>query len=630
MTAPPRFSLRPTPARWFELLTAREDLTLAVETLARTGAVELETHSETATPLVLPDLRGRLEEYNRLAQRYQSYWPQDGLHPSALPGRPVDTLDQALRQLHAWRDAAEPLVRRSEALRGELYELEMLREMVQALGDSRLDLALLPGSGPALATRLFVLPPRSRIAQLPAAVLSSMVHGRDHDFLLAVGPPAEIARLEQELALLKGRAMALPVWLESGAAASLRALERRTDAINAEQGHVETQLAALHRQHHLAEALGDIARLEWFLTHVEALPVTETFAWVTGWTSDLEGKALHQAMQRARVRALLRFPEPPADKTPPMVFHNPWWAQPFELFARLLGTPAQDEADPTRLLVVIVPLMFGYMFGDVGQGFVLFLAGLLLGRRFPALRLLIPGGLLAMLFGLLFGSVFSREDILPALWLHPLDQPLLILTVPLLGGVLLLLLGLLLNGIEAGWRGELRRWFELDAALLLIYLSLLALLLTPYAALAALAGLLWYLGGRLHQARGDLRALGGAVGRLLEYSLQLIVNTLSFTRVGAFCLAHAGLSVAVVGLAEAGGHPLLYAIILLLGNVVIIVLEGLVVSIQVTRLVLFEFFIRFLRGDGRRFRPLPAPPRGTESQTTSTPKRKERKGPQRF
>jgi len=623
------FTLRPQPAHWFELLTAREDLTLAVETLARTGAVELETHSETATPLVLPDLRGRLEEYNRLAQQYHRYWPQDELHPSDLPGRPVDTLNNALRHLYAWRDAADTLVRRSEALHGELYELEMLREMLQAQGDTPLNLRLLPGSGPALAARLFVLPPRTRITQLPAAILNTTVHGKVHDFLLVVGSPAEVELLEQELTLLKGRPMHLPAWLARDTTASLTALDHHTDAIATELRELETQLARLQREHQLAEALGDIARLEWFLTHVEALPVSETFAWVTGWTSDLTGGGLQHALGRARARALLRFPDPPRDKTPPMVFDNPWWAQPFELFARLLGTPAKDEADPSRLLVLIVPLMFGYMFGDVGQGLVLFLAGLLLARRFPALRLLVPGGLSSMLFGVLFGSVFSREDIIPALWLHPLDQPLLVLGIPLLGGVLLLLLGLLLNGIEAWWRSELRRWLELDAALLLTYLSLLGLLLTPYASLGAMAGLLWYLGGRLHQARGDLRALGGAIGHLLEYTMQLVVNTLSFTRVGAFCLAHAGLSVAVVGLAEAGNHPLLYAIILLLGNVVIIILEGLVVSIQVTRLVLFEFFIRFLRGEGRRFRPLPAPPqRPEQSHTTSTQRRKERKGQQ--
>ena len=89
---------------------------------------------------------------------------------------------------------------------------------------------------------------------------------------------------------------------------------------------------------------------------------------------------------------------------------------------------------------------------------------------------------------------------------------------------------------------------------------------------------------------------------------QLAVNTLSFARVGAFALAHAGLSSAIVVLAGAAGHPLAAFVILLAGNVVMIALEALVVSVQTTRLVLFEFFIRFLHGEGRPFRPLPQPP----------------------
>jgi V/A-type H+-transporting ATPase subunit I len=64
------------------------------------------------------------------------------------------------------------------------------------------------------------------------------------------------------------------------------------------------------------------------------------------------------------------------------------------------------------------------------------------------------------------------------------------------------------------------------------------------------------------------------------------------------------LSLAVVGLAAATDSSPLTVLILVLGNIVIIGLEGLVVSIQTTRLVLFEFFIRFLRAGGRPFRPL--------------------------
>ena len=96
--------------------------------------------------------------------------------------------------------------------------------------------------------------------------------------------------------------------------------------------------------------------------------------------------------------------------------------------------------------------------------------------------------------------------------------------------------------------------------------------------------------------------------------LQLLVNTISFVRIGAFALAHAGLSAAMIGIAEGAESYIARALILVLGNALIIALEGLVVSIQTTRLVLFEFFIRFLRSSARSFKPLPDPSKKPESR----------------
>ncbi len=77
---------RPLPARWFELLTAQEDLTMALETLAATHSVEIEVHSEVPARTTIPDLQGRLEDYHRLAHRYHEYWPHEALQPSTAPG----------------------------------------------------------------------------------------------------------------------------------------------------------------------------------------------------------------------------------------------------------------------------------------------------------------------------------------------------------------------------------------------------------------------------------------------------------------------------------------------------------------------------------------------------------------
>ena len=102
-------------------------------------------------------------------------------------------------------------------------------------------------------------------------------------------------------------------------------------------------------------------------------------------------------------------------------------------------------------------------------------------------------------------------------------------------------------------------------------------------------------------------AFARAAADLIEGLMRLVVNTLSFVRVGAFALAHAGLSLAVVSLADGTSNIVISLIVMVIGNAMIIAIEGLVASIQTTRLVLFEFFNRFLKAEGREFQPL-APP----------------------
>jgi V/A-type H+-transporting ATPase subunit I len=171
----------------------------------------------------------------------------------------------------------------------------------------------------------------------------------------------------------------------------------------------------------------------------------------------------------------------------------------------------------------------------------------------------------------------------------------------------LLSLGQLLSGLGALWRGALTQWLLVDLGFLVLYLGIMARLSGgPAWTWLPLTGLAWYLLGSFLVHRRFLGALA-ALGHLAESGMQILVNTLSFARVGAFALAHAALSMAVVTMADSAS---LWAsvLIMVLGNLIIILLEGLVVSIQTTRLVLFEFFNRFLRGSGRVFRPLAAPP----------------------
>jgi V/A-type H+-transporting ATPase subunit I len=247
------------------------------------------------------------------------------------------------------------------------------------------------------------------------------------------------------------------------------------------------------------------------------------------------------------------------------------------------------------------------MFADVGQGLVVFLAGVALGYRRPLLRMLVPGGIMAMVFGVLFGSIFSREDLIPAAWIHPLSEPVTILAAAIVLGMVVLAIGLLLNAVEAHWRGDAWRWWGHEAGLTATYLGLIASPLRAEGLAVAAVGACWYvLGAAIVAEHQRLGAIARAAGELVEQLLQLLVNTISFARVGAFALAHAGLSTAIVSVATATGR-IGFWIVLLLGNMLVIALEGLVVSIQTTRLMLFEFFIRFLSAGGRELKPIPPP-----------------------
>jgi len=494
----------------------------------------------------------------------------------------------------------------------------LLAQLLAVAGGGLARLDQVARAGPVLAGRAYLLPEGGPPQALPPNVLMQRALLDSRLFLLAVGPTEEIAALDQALAARKARVIPLPDDLPADSAELGRHLESRRASIEARGKAARAELDALSEQQGIAAALGELALAAWLVTHVPELPVTEHFAWITGWCADADDARLRAALDARNLHYLLRFTPAPTDAVPPSVMRNPAWARPFEVFGRLMGVPGTSEADPSMLLALVAPLMFGFMFGDVVQGLVLALLGYMVRDRLPALRLLIPGGLVAVAFGFAFGSVFAREDVIPPLWVHPLGEPLTVLGTALGFGVIVILLGLLLNALQYHWRGELAKWAATEAGLLVAYLGIVGSFVDARLLWALPAGVVWMLAGSALIEPGDrLGSLGHAAGESLERMLQLGVNTVSFVRVGAFALAHAGLSTAVVGIADASGPA--YWPVLLIGNAAIIALEGLVVGIQTTRLILFEFFIRFLAARGRPFEPLLPPSPTSEPLPRSKP-----------
>jgi len=597
--------IRPRPARWFELLVARDDATLALEALAGTRAVELEARPTAVLPAALADIRPLLLQFAEFSLRYHAYWPTDGCQASAFPEPPVKTLERCLTHIRAWAKDAEAIIQQLQRGEAERAELARWHHVLDAMAASRVDFAQTVNAGPLVHVRLFVFPADSEPA-FPPGLLVRHFMADGWLYALAAGTAEDLQPLAQQVAAMKGQVHDMPAWLHTDLTRNESYVAARLDVLAREDAALRAQLTVLDGRHELRTALGDAARLQWVLQNVRALESGDLFCWITGWTSELEGHRLASALDRSGARAILHHPPPPPGATAPLLFVNPWWARPFEIFSRALGMPSRNEADPSALLAIAVPLMFGYMFADVGQGLVIAVAGFVVRKRWPLARLFVAGGLAAAAFGVLFGSVFSLHLFHP-LWISPLDDPLTILLLPLIGGAMLLTIGLLLSAIEAHWRGDLVGWLTTDAGLIAVYLGLLSGFFWPTGFAIAAAGAILFCLGHAWHAR-LFAASFGALAELVERTLQILINTLSFARVGAFALAHAGLSSAIVALMNASTNAIVQILVLVLGNVIVIVLEGLVVSIQTTRLVLFEFFTRFLSAEGRAFRPLPAPP----------------------
>ena len=610
---------RPQPARFFQLLCARDDLPRAMGVVASRFGLQLEAEADTEGagrfPTLTPELTQRLDRYQELADRYRLYWPAEKSRPEmSVPpgGQALELLDQALAALEAWRLAADPIIQQYQASKGLATDLDLLFEMLTHLDESSLDFSAINHGADAnsqrfLAARMFVIPELwQEELPLEPLTLSRTVVGEFNTFLVVVGVPSEIATLADWVASVRGRVLEVPAWCKGMVDELLPETLERMEQNCSQQARLWQELETIAKNHEVSRLLRVTEHLQWFFSVMAKSASNQYLARVEGWTDGEIHHSINHHFADSGIKALLDVKLSKSDD-PPMLLVNPAWAKPFEIFPRLLGVPGHNEADPTPLLAFVAPLLFGFMFGDVGQGAVLVLAGIMLRKKFAAAWLLIAGGVSAIFFGIMFGSFFCREDLFSPLWLHPAQEPLTVLAVPLVLGFIMIIGGMLLNGLGEFWGGAGKTWLLKEGGMVVLYSGLVLGFLHQVGWSIAGVGLAWFLYGN-YMVYNNIAKVAGRLGHLLEATMQLAVNTLSFARVGAFALAHAGLSMAVVTLAGLPEGVVPGLLIMIFGNILILALEGLVVSVQTTRLILFEFFVRFLRGSGRPFRPIPAPP----------------------
>jgi V/A-type H+-transporting ATPase subunit I len=314
----------------------------------------------------------------------------------------------------------------------------------------------------------------------------------------------------------------------------------------------------------------------------------------------------------------------------PVQFHHGRALKPFEMLIEAYGIPRYGTIDPTIFVAISFLIMFGAMFGDIGHGAALIVISLLLRNKAAneGLRhtkaLLLYCGASAAIFGLLYGSCFGIE--FKSLWLKPIENIMEVFKISIYVGIVMISLGIVINVINAlKDRNYIKVLFD-KAGLIggVIYwagIGLVSKMLVSNARIPSIYFIL-ILSGVLvlflyplvdciikkkysHLMESFMESIVG----ILEVFMGYLANTVSFIRVAAFALAHTGLFIAIFDLAkivhtEGNAGDAMAWVVLILGNILAVGLEGLVVAIQSVRLNYYEFFSKFFMAGKSVYKPL--------------------------
>ncbi|WP_246237500.1 V-type ATP synthase subunit I [Caldichromatium japonicum] len=613
------------------LLVLSEDLARAVLALAEVQCFHPDPRPPEDESLVA-DPGQRFREVYHLARARLDKIAQLIQFPPPSTLEPLHAVElDAIERLNVWLGQLwDEVSGYEEDFRRIADEERLIQDQRTALQDFaqlNIDLALLRARTRFLRIHVGLVP-RENLRQLADALslTDSLVHvyleRGEQAHVVIVGPnEPEDTSLDAVLNAAGFQALPIPEGLDRAPAE----LEREFTARLADLAEQRSRLnKTLHRwseplRPRLSEAERILTLAAPFVGLDDAVRSRGHIARLAGWVPT---SALPELRQRLDVvlggiyDLTLRDPAPQERSLVPTVPVKNRLLAPFAMLVRQYGIPAYGEIDPTPLFAASFLLMFGSMFGDLGQGAVIALTAFGLRRRLGRFW---PFGLLAgfssMGFGALYGSIFGYEELLPALWMSPLQDPLLMLTLALAWGVCFIVTACLIaiynrlangQGREAlfGQHGVLNLVFYLALVAgavqvaggqgLGTFPSILALL-----SLGGLAGYAWH-----HQQQAPLgeRVLVVAI-ETLETLISYVSNTLSFLRVAAFSLNHVALSIAVFTLADMMG-TFGSVLTIILGNLFVLVLEGGIVMIQVMRLEYYEGFSRYFVGTGLAFRPI--------------------------
>lgn len=339
----------------------------------------------------------------------------------------------------------------------------------------------------------------------------------------------------------------------------------------------------------------------------------------------------------------------------PVKLRNNALVRPFEMFVKMYGLPTYSGFDPTPYVAFTYMILFGLMFGDVGQGFLVTVLGIILTKctKNGLAPIMTRLGFFSMAGGCIYGSVFGIETIIKPIYHreniwrgvcrlfgglgipeHPeniFQAATVVLLFALAIGIVLILISMIFNTVGNFKAGKLgAALFSVNGVVGIVFYAALVvglvcqllfgipLMNAPYIiCLIVLPVLLIFFKEPLSNLiSGHKPAEKMSVGsfiienfiELFESAISFLSNTMSYLRVGGFVLSHAGFMLVVSQLAGTTdpSNPITVKTVItyIIGNILVMFIEGLLVGIQVLRLEFYEIFSRFYEGNGKGFTPI--------------------------
>lgn len=560
---------------------------------------------------------------NRLAAHYGSL-PEPDIQPDEAPS--LEELEHLVEWLSELESIVDECDDRKQHFQKELVRETALLEALEPFKSLNLDLSRLTSSKRFLETRVGTIP-EAEVADLcqrleAAGALYEVfdIH-KGLAYLAAIAPKGRLHVFHPLASSPHWHELTIPPEFHGTPQEAERRISDickqivlRSQAVEASHRHVLENLSkSLSHARGLMELAEPYAHLS---PETKTGPTGQLV--MNGWIPVGNVERLKVVLDErldGRYTLTTRKPDSHEHNEVPSSLRYPNWLGPFAELVRNYGIPCYGDLDPTLLFAASFVIMFGMMFGDVGQGLLIAATGLVLRGNAQRFRIFFFGaGAASMVFGLLYGSIFGIETLIKPLWIAPLHDPIRMLTVALWWGVGFILVTQIIhirNRLAASdWPDALFGASGIGGGLL--YLGGIAGIYEmfetgnfgwPAAAACSLGFLAVFIYNCSQQTGRWPEKMFTSLFNAAESVIAFFSNTLSFMRVAAFSLNHAALALAVLTLSEQMATTGRW-IVLAVGNLAILGLEGAIVAIQVLRLEYYEGFSRLFTCQGREFKPI--------------------------